>query len=135
MRNHRLSALALMVIGLGAAPAFAADGPLKDVSFVSEGLITAGMAIEINDKCDSVSVRLVRGYNFLNSLKTHARNLGYTEAEIDAYINDAAEKARLESVARGRLADLGVVPSDPESYCAVGTAQIAAGTPLGRLLY
>jgi len=135
MRIPFLPAIAVVLCALGATQTLAADGPLKDVTYVSEGLITAGMAIELDAKCDDVSVRLFRGIGFLTDLKNHARGLGYSEAEIEAYINDAAEKARLEAIARARLAALGVVPSDPASYCRVGRAEIAAQTPLGRLLH
>jgi hypothetical protein len=104
------------------------------VSYVRDGLIAGGMAIESDTYCDDLSVRLLRGLNFLNGLKQHARDLGYTEDEIDAYINDSAEKSRLEDVARGRLADLGAVVGQNDTYCVVGRGQIAAKTTLGSLL-
>jgi len=120
-------------LALAATTAFA-NPPLRDVTRVSEGLIAAGMAIELGDNCNSVSTRLIRGLNFLQGLKNHASDLGYSNAEIDAYVNDRAEKARLETIARGRLADLGVSVGDPASYCVVAQAQMAAGTQVGQLL-
>jgi len=134
MRIPFLAALAVAAIPLGTTATLAVSGPLKDVAYVSEGLIAAGMAIELDAKCDEVSVRIFRGIGFLNGLKTHARELGYSEAEIETYINDAPEKARLEAIARARLAALGVVTTDPASYCRVGQAEIAAGTAVGQLL-
>lgn len=122
-----------LAFGMSATMALA-NPPLREVAYVSEGLITAGMAIEIGDKCETISPRLLRGYNFLNSLKRHAENLGYSDAEIDAYVDDGTEKARLEGIARLRLSELGVRSDDPESYCTVGQQQIAAGTAVGRLL-
>ena len=118
------------------AVAGAAQGKpaLKDVTEVIEGLIAAGMAIELGDKCGEVSVRLVRGMNSLNGLKDHARTLGYSDAEIDAYVDDKIEKARLEGVARARLAELGVVSGDAASYCTVARAQITQSTQVGQLL-
>ncbi len=117
-----------------AATSVAANTPLKEVREISEGLIAAGMAIEIGDKCGSVNVRTIRGMLFLNSLKNRAEELGYSSAEVDAYVNDRVEKARLEDIARGRLRDLGAVPGDEQSYCAVGRAEIQADTTVGRLL-
>ena len=111
-----------------------AQTPLKDVAYVRDGIIHVGMAYEISEKCGDLSARLFRGLGFLQSLKNHARGLGYTEAEIDAYVNDAAEKDRLEAIAREALADLGVVEGVESSYCAVGRAQIAANTRVGWLL-
>jgi hypothetical protein len=122
--------LVLSVLG----GALAAKPALKDVAYVREGIITAGMAIEIGDICPRVSVRLIRGYSFLNSLKDHARSLGYTDAEIEDYTGDDAEEERLKVVARARLADMGAVNGQPETYCVVGRSEIANGTPLGRLL-
>ena len=122
--------LVLSVLG----GALAAKPALKDVEYVREGIITAGMAIEIGDICPNVSVRLIRGYSFLNGLKAHARSLGYTNDEIDAYTGDDAEEERLKVVARARLADMGAVSGQPETYCTVGRTEIAAGSQLGRLL-
>lgn len=107
---------------------------LKDVDYVREGIIAAGMAYEISEKCDGISARLFRGISFLNGLKRHARDLGYTDAEIDAYVDDKAEKNRLEAIARGRLAELGAVSGRAESYCTVGRNEIARGSAIGQLL-
>jgi len=130
-----MKSLIPLALGLAlAATTTFANPPLRDVTRISEGLIVAGMAIELGDKCDGVSTRIIRGLNFLQGLKNHASDLGYSDAEIDAYVNDRAEKARLEVIARGRLADLGVIADDPASYCTVARAQIAAGTQVGQLL-
>ena len=133
MPQHKtLTALALSAI-LAGMPA-AAQTPLKDVAHVRDGIIHVGMAYEISEKCGEISARLFRGLGFLNSLKSHARGLGYSEADIDAYVNDEAEKDRLEAIARAQLAELGVIEGDEGSYCAVGRAQIAANTRVGWLL-
>ena len=125
--------LLILTLTLTAHSAFAL-GPLKDVTSVRDGIIAVGMAYEIGDKCGSIEARYLRGLGYLNELKATAASLGYSDAEIDAYIDDGAEKDRLEGVARQQLADLGAVPGDEASYCAVGAAQIAAGTAVGQLL-
>ena len=81
-----------------------------------------------------MDARLFRGLGYLQSLRSHARDLGFSEAEIEAYINDDDEKDRLEAIAREQLALLGVVPGDEASYCAAGRNQIAANTRVGWLL-
>jgi hypothetical protein len=116
------------------AGATAAKTPLRDVEHVREGLISAGIAIEVAKKCDGIDVRLLRGISFLNSLKSHAEGLGYTRAEIDAFVDDRAEKDRLEAVARERLRSMGAVEGQWSTYCAVGRAEMAQGTQIGRLL-
>ncbi|NCO87047.1 MAG: DUF5333 domain-containing protein [Rhodobacterales bacterium] len=129
----------LKMIGLIAGMALiagitAARPPLAEVELVREGIITAGIAYEIGDKCGPIDARMLRGYAFLNSLKTHAQSLGYSDAEIEAYVGDRAEKRRLEAIARERLAAMGAVAGEPETYCALGRAEIAAGSQIGQLL-
>lgn len=114
-------------------PAFALP-PLSQNKDVTEGLITVGMALELSENCDGLSARVVRGLFYLNGLKNRAKSAGYSDTQIDAFVDDKAEKAKLESIARSRLAALGVEPGNGASYCAVGRDQIAAGTDTGRLL-
>ncbi|MFA8440694.1 DUF5333 domain-containing protein [Yoonia sp.] len=131
----KLALMALMAFGsVFPAGYLSAQTALKDVAEIRNGIIFVGMAYEISEKCDSVSARLFRGLGYLQSLRSRARELGYSEAEIDAYINDEAEKDRLEGIARAQLAQLGVVPEREETYCAVGRAEIAANTRVGWLL-
>ena len=132
---RRLGRIAAIAVA-AALPAvqLTAQIALKDVAKVRDGIIYTGMAYEISQQCDSISARLLRGFGYLQSLRRHARDLGYSEAEIEAYINNDAEKDRLEGIARAQLARLGAVPGEKDSYCAVGRAQIAANTRVGWLL-
>ena len=116
-----------------AAGNLSAKPALRDVQHITEGLITVGIAYEISETCSSINARFFRGISYLNSLKSHARGLGYTDAEIDAYTDDKAEQNRLEGIARARLFNLGAISGQPETYCAVGRAQMGAGTAIGRL--
>lgn len=127
----RVLALAL---ALAAHPALAEVPPLGREAAVTEGLIAAAIAYEIGDKCDEVDARILRGIAYLNSLRGVASRLGYSRAEIDAYIDDDAEKDRLEAVARERLAAMGGVEGEWGTYCAVGRAEIAKGSRIGLLL-
>lgn len=124
----------LAVATVFSAGHISAQTALKDVAQVRDGIIYVGMAYEISERCDGLDARLFRGLGYLRSLRSHASSLGYSEAEIEAYINDDAEKDRLEGIARQQLAILGVVPGDEASYCAVGRDQIAANTRVGWLL-
>jgi hypothetical protein len=128
----------MIAAGLISTVAFAgslsAKPALKDVAHVRDGIIAAGIAYEISEQCGSLRARLFRGLTYLNGLKGHARSLGYTHDEIDAYINDNTEKNRLEGIAREQLAALGAVVGLEETYCTVGRAQIARGNAIGYLL-
>ena len=131
MKTLKPLGLAMALMAGTAAQAQSSPG---EVTVVTEGLIAAGMAIELGDKCDSVSVRYLRGLNFLQGLKRTLSDAGFSDAEIDAYIDNDAEKDRLEAIARARLADLGVVTTQAATYCTVANGQIAQGTQVGRLL-
>ena len=119
---------------LGAVMATSATANPGDVTRVTEGIIAAGMAAELDDNCGDVSVRMLRGLSFLQGLKSALRDEGYSNAEIDAWIDDDGEKDRLEAIARQRLSDLGVRTNDLASYCTVARGQIDQDTQIGRLL-
>ncbi|MFQ6549067.1 DUF5333 domain-containing protein [Aestuariibius sp. 2305UL40-4] len=121
------------LVALMAAPV-AAKPPLKDVAEVREGIIAVGIAYEISERCDDIDARLFRGISYLNQLKSRARALGYSDAEIDAYTDDEAEKDRLEGIARARLAERGASRDDEAGHCRVGRDEIAANTAVGQLL-
>ena len=121
------------MLAVMAAPA-AAKPPLKDVAEVREGIIAVGIAYEISERCDDIDARLFRGISYLNQLKSRARALGYSDAEIDAYTDDEAEKDRLEGIARARLAERGAPRGDEAGHCRVGRAEIAANSAVGQLL-
>jgi hypothetical protein len=106
---------AIVIAGL--AGAASAKPALKDVAAVREGIIATGMAYEITQKCSSISPRYFRAIGYLNTLKSHATSLGYTDSEIDAYTDDKTEENRLKGIARSRLADLGAVEGDAASFC------------------
>ena len=124
----------LMAVGACVTLAAPASANPANVERVTEGLIAAGIAVELGDQCGSVSVRRLRGINFLFGLKRHLEDLGYSNAEIDAYIDNRTEKASLETIAQQRLNALGARSGDEETYCTVARTQIAQDTQIGRLL-
>ena len=130
----RIFAVMILLAGVFGAGAASAQPLLKDVAYVRDGIIDVGMAYELSEECSDLRARLFRGIGFLQSLQSHASDLGYTDEEIDDYVNDRDEKRRLEAIARAKLADLGVIEGEEATYCAVGRAQIAAETRVGWLL-
>lgn len=125
---------AILAAATLAAPALADRVPLAQQSAISDGLIAAAIAYEIGEQCDSLEARTLRGLVFLGSLRQEAQRLGYSSREIEQYMRDRAEKARLEALAWERFAALGGQRGDPASFCAVGRAQIAGQTQIGQLL-
>jgi hypothetical protein len=130
---RRPGAALALILTLAAAPV-AAKPALSEVDKITEGLIATGIAYEISEVCADLSPRRLRGFGFLMSLRRHALDLGYSRAEVDAYIDNGAEADRLESIARTRLAEKGAVEGDPATYCRVGRREMAADSRIGRLL-
>lgn len=129
-----LGGLALVTAFAVIAGGTAARSELRNEPAIREGLIAAGIAYEIGRVCGPIEVRMLRGVAYLQSIETEARTLGYSRDEIAAYTGDSAEKDRLEALARQRLRDMGAIEGQPQSYCTVGRAEIAAGSTVGRLL-
>ena len=130
---RRPGAALALVLALAAAQV-AAKPPLSEVDKITEGLIATGIAYEISEVCADLSPRRLRGVGFLMSLRRYALDLGFSRAEVDAYIDNDAEADRLESIARTRLAAMGAIEGDPETYCRVGRREMAADSQIGRLL-
>lgn len=118
----------------GFAMPVAALPPLGQVPAIRDGLIDVAIAYEISQVCPTINARLLRGIGRLNGLKSTARQMGYSRDEVNAFIDDPQEKARLEAMARDRLAQMGGVPGDVTSHCRVGQAEIARGSSIGSLL-
>lgn len=117
-----------------AAPAPAAPS-LRDDPHISERLLAAQVGDLIRRTCPSVGARLITAYREMKKLEAYARGLGFSDAEIKAFINDKDEKARVKAEARAYMRQKGVVEGDRESYCRLGRAEIAAGSITGSLLY
>lgn len=133
-KNSILQPAALILGFAVLAGATAANPEIGQIEMISEGLINTAIAYEIDRVCDSIEPRTIEGINFLWSLKEHASELGYTDAEIRSFVDNEEEKARLEAIARQRLRDMGAVEGQPETYCEVGRAEMAGRTEIGRFL-
>jgi hypothetical protein len=124
----------LLLCGLPAALAAQERPPLGEVEVIAEGLIATAIAYEIGERCDGIDGRKLQGIAFLWSLESRARQLGYSRDEIQAFIDDDAEKDRLEAIARQRLRDMGAVEGEWDTYCAVGREEIGKESQIGKLL-
>ena len=131
--SPRLALLALICAAPGALAAQERP-PLGEVKAITEGLIETAIAYEIDQVCEALDGRRLQGIALLWSLNSEARRLGYSQEEIRAFIDDDAEKDRLEAIARERLRGMGAVEGQAETYCDVGRAEIARASQIGRLL-
>lgn len=120
--------LALVASSVSAKPL------LRDVPEIDGTILAVGIADEIRKNCPKISARMFRALGVVNDLKTKARDLGYSDDEIDAYRKSDTEKARLKDKRRAYLTSAGVKPGEPETYCAVGADEIEKGGQIGALL-
>lgn len=136
-RNFLTFAMLTATSGMIAGSA-AALPALSDVKEVRDPLIITAVAWEISETCDTIRPRKIRGIQYLYGIRSKALKLGYTSAQIEAYVDDKAEKDHIEGLARQQLRvmirDIGKT-ADPDANCALGREQIKKNTLIGRLLY
>ena len=107
---------------------------LRDVSAVDDALLAVGLADEIRKQCPNISARYIKALRFVNSVRDKARDMGYSDAEIDTYRKSSAEKARLKAEGETYLHANGVTVGNPQSYCTLGRAEIRKSSQIGALL-
>jgi hypothetical protein len=120
---------------LGASLAAAQPAvPLSEEPHINEQLMAATVGDVIRKTCPSISARMVTVYFKAKELEDYARDAGYQEDEVKAFLKDKAEKARIKAMAMEYMAANGVVEGDVDSYCALGNAEIRKDSPIGALL-
>lgn len=126
--------LPLALIGaMLATPAVALE-PIAKEKYINDGLIAARIADRIRRTCPTIDGRILYAYGEARRLKSYAQNKGYSNAQIDAFLHDKAEKKRIYGVAEDYLTRKGAKTNDPQSFCAIGKQEIAAKTIIGSLL-
>lgn len=111
-----------------------ASAGLKDEAQINNGLLAVGIADEIRNRCGSISARTFTALGYLNSLKRMARNKGYSNDEINRYVKNDAEKAKMRKRGEKYLAQNGASTSDPASMCRLGREEIKKRSQIGVLL-
>lgn len=118
----------------GTAGAAWAKQPLREVEVIDRAVFDVAVADQIRKKCPDIAPRLIPAYALYRATRAKARALGYTDAEIEAYGDSDAEKARMRAKGEAYLRANGVVASDPQSYCALGRKEIQKSSRIGSLL-
>lgn len=126
-----IAALALMV---SAAQPAAALEPLSRERYINDRLVAARVADRIRRNCPSISARMITAFSQARALKRYALQKGYSEAQIDAFLDSRADKDRIYAVAERYMAQNGVAAGDTNSFCRLGRDEIARNTVSGSLL-
>jgi hypothetical protein len=111
-----------------------AKPPLREVAEIDDMVMKVAIADEIRKSCDDINARLLTAYMTLNGLKSRARDLGYSDEEIEHYVTSKSEKARMRAKAEAYLSDNGIPANDRAALCRFGQAQIRSQTEIGQLL-
>jgi hypothetical protein len=129
-------AFAVLVVLAGALPAAQADVnvALRSNERIYNGLFAVAVADQVRKHCDEIGPRMIRAMAFLHSLRAHANSLGFSDAEITEFIESREEKDLMRAHVMRYFEAKGVVEGQPETYCALGHAEIAAGSQAGALL-
>lgn len=108
---------------------------LRSNRSIENGLFTAALIAHIADTCDTLRGpgRASRVAFFLG-LYRQARAMGFSRAQIENYVNDPAERARMQRLVHRHLERQGVSPTDPAAVCAFGRQEIEKRSPVGRRL-
>ena len=131
----RFSTAFVIVISLTAGAGFAAaKPPLREVREIDDQIYYALLAYEIGEQCESLSARKLKGINDLWALGRRAKELGYSEQEIKAYIRSDAEKERMRARGEAWFKSKGVSYDAPETFCTLGRAEIERNSAIGVYL-
>ena len=123
-----------------AAPALAAqpqaevNATLRADAEIYNGLFAMAVGDQIRRNCDTIDARMVRALTFARGLERRARSLGFSEPQIRAFLDSREEKDMMRAHVERYFAQNGVRAGEPETYCALGRAEIARGSQAGALL-
>lgn len=108
---------------------------LRGNADIYNGLFTAALIKHIVDTCqDLQGPNRLQRVTFFMGLYNQARGMGFTRAQIEAFVDDKTEQQRLQGVVDGFLTQAGVDPSNTQAVCTYARAEMADRSALGRRL-
>lgn len=108
---------------------------LADDQHITLSLMSAGVGDSIRNKCPTISARIFVALRKVKELEKYAKKLGYSEAQIKAFISSKPERERIRGLVRAYMVENGVVEGKKETYCSLGRAEIAKGSLIGQLIW
>lgn len=129
-----LMSAAVAAAALHALPVAAQQVPLSQEKYVNDRLIAARIADRIRRECPSYNARMVYAYGQARALKSYARNQGYSESQIEAFLDSKEDKRRIYGVAEDYLTRRGAVKGDAQSFCRVGAQEFANNSYIATFL-
>ncbi|MCQ0092624.1 DUF5333 domain-containing protein [Roseovarius sp. M141] len=129
----RLILTTLIALSLGTM-ANAARADLAGEKDINAGLLAIAAADKIRRECNDFSGRFWAARSYVTQLKGMAAKRGYTEAQIDAYVNDDAEQAKMRERRNAYFKSKGASNLDAASLCQLGREEIKNRSRIGSFL-
>ena len=123
-----------LALTVSATSAQAIAGRLRNHQPVNNGLINIAIADMIRKECDQIGARMIHAYRYMNAIRDRANEDGFSDAEIEAFVENKEDRARVKTAAQTYLTSNGVTLDDPQSYCVAGLAEIDQDSQIGALL-
>ena len=97
-------------------------------------LLQISVASKISEKCTSIEARKIKGLFALLQIKSVAKELGYTDNEINEFVSSEENKKKLKNETDVYLLDNGVDLNNVKTVCLFGLSEIDQETTIGSLL-
>lgn len=123
----------LILSAVLASPALALV-PINEEPVIHEKLLQGFIGDTITDNCPTMEARKMRALGELMDIRDYALEQGYDRAVVKEFVTSKEEKAKFRAEAAEWLAAKGAVPGNPDAYCRIGEAEIAADSLIGQLL-
>ena len=112
----------------------AALEPLTQEKYINDRLIAARIADRIRRECSDYNARMIYAWQEARALKRYARNKGYSEAQIETFLDSKEDRRRIYAVAEDYLTRQGAREGDPQSFCRVGQQEFANNSYIATFL-
>ena len=97
-------------------------------------LLQISVASKISEECTSIEARKIKGLFALLQIKSVAKELGYTDNEINEFVSSEENKKKLKNETDVYLLDNGVDLNNVKTVCLFGKSEIDQETTIGSLL-
>ena len=97
-------------------------------------LLQISVASKISEECTSIDARKIKGLFALLQIKSVAKELGYTDNEINEFVSSEENKKKLKNETDIYLLDNGVDLNNVKVVCLFGQSEIDQETTIGSLL-
>ena len=97
-------------------------------------LLQISVAKKISEECTSIDARKIKGLFALLQIKSVAKELGYTDNEINEFVSSEENKKKLKNETDIYLLDNGVDLNNVKIICLFGHSEMDQETTIGSLL-